>query len=125
MKRLNAFRLGAGQRIVASAGCGGPRVAFRHRREAGLRESPDPIQKRTRRAKDGEIERCGEGEGGRRRRRRRSMKLRAVSGEFPPSTRQSSQAGGYMDGTYICGVWVGIDGTSGSTDVLQAGTGSQ
>lgn len=34
-------------------------------------------------------------------------------------------AKGLADGTYLCGVWVGIDGTAGTNDVLQAGTGSQ
>lgn len=34
-------------------------------------------------------------------------------------------ANGFADGTYLCLAWVGIDGTAGSTDVLQAGTGSQ
>jgi hypothetical protein len=43
-----------------------------------------------------------------------------VNGINPPLS-----ASGLADGTYLCGVWVGIDGTAGSTDVLQAGTGSQ
>jgi hypothetical protein len=32
---------------------------------------------------------------------------------------------GLADGTYFCMVWIGIDGTAGTNDVLQAGTGSQ
>jgi Peptidase A4 family len=32
---------------------------------------------------------------------------------------------GYNDGTYLCSVWVGIDGTQGTNDVMQAGTFSQ
>lgn len=42
----------------------------------------------------------------------------------PPSARQGN---GWMDGTYIAVVWIGIDGwgVTGSTDVLQAGTGTQ
>ncbi len=43
-----------------------------------------------------------------------------VNGVNPPWS-----ASGLTDGTYLCGVWVGIDGTAGSNDVLQAGTGSQ
>jgi len=31
---------------------------------------------------------------------------------------------GFKDGTYICAVWVGLDGDHGTTDVLQAGTSS-
>jgi hypothetical protein len=31
---------------------------------------------------------------------------------------------GFNDGTYICSVWVGLDGRQGTTDVLQAGTDS-
>jgi hypothetical protein len=31
---------------------------------------------------------------------------------------------GYNDGTYICAVWVGLDGTNGTNDVMQAGTNS-
>jgi hypothetical protein len=43
-----------------------------------------------------------------------------VNGVSPPWS-----AKGLADGTYLCGVWVGIDGTAGTNDVLQAGTGSQ
>ncbi|HEY5207735.1 MAG TPA: G1 family glutamic endopeptidase [Roseiarcus sp.] len=43
-----------------------------------------------------------------------------VNGVSPPFS-----ATGLADGTYLCGVWVGIDGTQGTNDVLQAGTGSQ
>lgn len=32
---------------------------------------------------------------------------------------------GYNDGTYMCAVWVGLDGWNGTNDVLQAGTTSQ
>jgi len=32
---------------------------------------------------------------------------------------------GYNDGTYMCAAWVGLDGTNGTNDVLQAGTTSQ
>jgi hypothetical protein len=31
---------------------------------------------------------------------------------------------GFNDGTYICAVWVGLDGRNGTLDVLQAGTNS-
>jgi hypothetical protein len=41
----------------------------------------------------------------------------------PPSA--SDGSGGWIDGTYLCSVWVGIDGSDGSSDVLQAGTTSQ
>jgi hypothetical protein len=40
----------------------------------------------------------------------------------PPSARTSS--GGWTNGTYLMGAWVGIDGWDGSGDVLQAGTAS-
>ena len=43
-----------------------------------------------------------------------------VNGVSPPWS-----ATGLADGAYLCGVWVGIDGTAGTNDVLQAGTGSQ
>jgi hypothetical protein len=46
-----------------------------------------------------------------------------VPGVFPPSS--AWQGSGFADGTYLCVAWVGIDGTDGSNDVLQAGTGSQ
>jgi Peptidase A4 family len=46
-----------------------------------------------------------------------------VSGVNPPLSART--ASGFADGTYLCVAWVGIDGTAGSTDVLQAGTGSQ
>ena len=36
----------------------------------------------------------------------------------------SPSGSGFADGTYLCGVWIGIDGTAGTSDVLQAGTGS-
>jgi hypothetical protein len=55
--------------------------------------------------------------------------LMTVTGEWrvpgvnpPPSAWNGT---GYDDGTYVCFVWVGIDGTQGTSDVLQAGTGSQ
>jgi Peptidase A4 family len=44
-----------------------------------------------------------------------------VTGVNPPT----QPDGTYQDGTYQCAFWVGIDGTSGSADVLQAGTTSQ
>jgi hypothetical protein len=42
----------------------------------------------------------------------------------PPSARQGN---GWIDGTYIAVVWIGIDGwgVTGNSDVLQAGTGTQ
>ena len=46
-----------------------------------------------------------------------------VPGVNPPASAWNGT--GYNDGTYICVVWVGIDGTQGSSDVMQAGTGSQ
>ncbi len=46
-----------------------------------------------------------------------------VPGVNPPSSAWNGT--GYNDGTYLCGVWVGIDGTQGTSDVMQAGTGSQ
>jgi hypothetical protein len=45
-----------------------------------------------------------------------------VPGVNPPSSAWNGK--GYNDGTYLCGVWVGIDGTQGTNDVMQAGTGS-
>jgi hypothetical protein len=50
-----------------------------------------------------------------------------VSGEWtvPGVNPPTQPSGGLKDGTYLCLTWVGIDGTSGSNDVLQAGTGSQ
>lgn len=50
-----------------------------------------------------------------------------VSGEWtvPGVNPPSGPSGGLADGTYLAFAWVGIDGTSGSNDVLQAGTGSQ
>jgi hypothetical protein len=53
--------------------------------------------------------------------------LMTVSGEWtiPGVNPPTDINGRYVDGTYLCGAWVGIDGTSGSGDVLQAGTGSQ
>ena len=53
--------------------------------------------------------------------------IKTVSGEWTiPGVNPPDQPGGTLkDGTYLCGAWVGIDGTSGSADVLQAGTGSQ
>jgi hypothetical protein len=57
-----------------------------------------------------------------------SEPLKTVTGQWvvpsvsPP---QSAWNGtGYNDGTYICAVWVGLDGWNGSNDVLQAGTNS-
>jgi hypothetical protein len=46
-----------------------------------------------------------------------------VPGVNPPATAWNGK--GYNDGTYICAVWVGLDGTQGSGDVMQAGTVSQ
>jgi Peptidase A4 family len=46
-----------------------------------------------------------------------------VPGVNPPASAWNGT--GYNDGTYLCGVWVGIDGTQGTNDVMQAGTGSQ
>lgn len=46
-----------------------------------------------------------------------------VPGVNPPASAWNGT--GYDDGTYICVCWVGIDGTQGSGDVMQAGTGSQ
>src|SRR5262245_30409918 len=40
----------------------------------------------------------------------------------PPSSALTGT--GFKDGTYICAVWVGLDGDHGTTDVLQAGTSS-
>lgn|GEM_PF-839857 len=56
-----------------------------------------------------------------------SEPIMTVSGEWnvPGVNPPLRPGGGYMDGTYICVAWVGIDGTSGSNDVLQAGSGSQ
>jgi hypothetical protein len=53
--------------------------------------------------------------------------LKTVTGDWTiPGVNPPTDAfGRYVDGTYLAGVWVGIDGTSGSGDVLQAGTGSQ
>jgi Peptidase A4 family len=50
-----------------------------------------------------------------------------VSGDWtiPGVNPPTDASGHYTDGTYIAVAWVGIDGTSGSGDVLQAGTGSQ
>jgi Peptidase A4 family len=45
-----------------------------------------------------------------------------VPGVSPP---MSAWVGtGFVDGTYICAVWVGLDGMKGTNDVLQAGTNS-
>jgi hypothetical protein len=46
-----------------------------------------------------------------------------VPGVNPPASAWNGT--GYNDGTYLCGVWVGIDGTQGTGDVMQAGTASQ
>src|SRR4051812_20999809 len=56
-----------------------------------------------------------------------SEPIMTVSGQWtvPGVNPPTQPAGGYKDGTYLCVAWVGIDGTSGSSDVLQAGTGSQ
>jgi hypothetical protein len=40
----------------------------------------------------------------------------------PPSSAWTGT--GFKDGTYMCAVWVGLDGDHGTTDVLQAGTNS-
>jgi Peptidase A4 family len=51
-----------------------------------------------------------------------------VSGQWvvpsvsPPQSAWNGKA--YNDGTYICAVWVGLDGWHGTNDVLQAGTNS-
>jgi|SRR4029450_579114 hypothetical protein len=54
--------------------------------------------------------------------------LRIVSGQWtvPSVSLPASAWNGrrWIDGTYLCMTWVGIDGTKGSNDVLQAGTGS-
>jgi hypothetical protein len=46
-----------------------------------------------------------------------------VPGVKPPASAKT--ATGYVDGTYLVGDWVGIDGTNGTSDVMQAGTASQ
>lgn len=46
-----------------------------------------------------------------------------VPGVSPPWSAWNGS--GYNDGTYLCGAWVGIDGTQGTNDVMQAGTASQ
>jgi hypothetical protein len=46
-----------------------------------------------------------------------------VPGVNPPASAWNGT--GYNDGTYLAVCWVGIDGTQGSGDVMQAGTGSQ
>lgn len=53
--------------------------------------------------------------------------IMTVAGEWqvPAVNPPMQPSGSLMDGTYLCVVWVGIDGTSGSADVLQAGTGSE
>jgi hypothetical protein len=55
--------------------------------------------------------------------------LRVVAGRWTvPSVSLPAAAfvnGKAVDGIYTCGAWVGIDGTSGSGDVLQAGTMSR
>jgi hypothetical protein len=55
--------------------------------------------------------------------------LSTVTGEWrvpgvnpPPSAWNGT---GYNDDTYKCAVWVGIDGTQGTKDVMQAGTTSE
>ena len=55
--------------------------------------------------------------------------LMTVTGEWrvpgvnpPPSAWNKT---GYDDDTYMCAVWVGIDGTQGTSDVMQAGTVSE
>jgi hypothetical protein len=48
--------------------------------------------------------------------------LATQPGAHPSSAWQGS---GFADGTYLCVARVGIDGTDGLNDVLQAGTGSQ
>lgn len=57
-----------------------------------------------------------------------SEQLVTVTGQWtvpsvsPPASAWNGR--GYNDGTYICAVWVGLDGWGGTTDVLQAGTNS-
>jgi peptidase A4-like protein len=57
-----------------------------------------------------------------------SESLVTVTGQWvvpsvsPPATAWNGT--GYNDGTYICAVWVGLDGWNGTGDVLQAGTNS-
>jgi hypothetical protein len=57
-----------------------------------------------------------------------SEQLVTVTGQWtvpsvsPPASAWNGT--GYNDGTYICAVWVGLDGWNGTTDVLQAGTSS-
>ena len=46
-----------------------------------------------------------------------------VPGVNPPPSAWNGT--GYDDGTYWCSVWVGIDGTQGTSDVMQAGTVSE
>lgn len=54
--------------------------------------------------------------------------LKIVTGQWTvPSVSvpaAAKTATGYADGTYVAGVWVGLDGDKGSNDVLQAGTNS-
>jgi hypothetical protein len=62
-------------------------------------------------------------------RRPASEQIVSVTGEWrvpgvnPPASAWNGT--GYNDGTYLVGCWVGIDGTQGTNDVMQAGTGSQ
>jgi Peptidase A4 family len=57
-----------------------------------------------------------------------SEPLLTVTGQWtvpnvsPPNSAWNGTA--YNDGTYICAVWVGLDGWGGTNDVLQAGTSS-
>jgi hypothetical protein len=57
-----------------------------------------------------------------------SEQLVTVTGQWtvpsvsPPASAWNGTA--YNDGTYLCAVWVGLDGWGGTTDVLQAGTSS-
>jgi len=57
-----------------------------------------------------------------------SESLVTVTGQWvvpnvsPPASAWNGR--GYNDGTYICAIWVGLDGWNGSNDVLQAGTNS-
>jgi Peptidase A4 family len=57
-----------------------------------------------------------------------SEQLVTVTGQWvvpnvsPPASAWNGKS--YNDGTYICAVWVGLDGWGGTNDVLQAGTNS-
>jgi len=56
-----------------------------------------------------------------------SEPIKSVSAEWTvPGVNPPWQSNGTLqDGTYLVGTWVGIDGTHGTSDVLQAGTASE